>query len=190
MGFSSIIKPKGATGVSGSNGEDADLVFITSASASSSASLIFDNVFTDEYETYFIRFFNFVPATNGVSLGFVFRKPSLEDVAGTYYYGFINCQIGAAASGTLGGTAAYALIVDTISNSALYNTNGSLFISPRSNHIKRWNIETCRRHTGGDYIDQRGGVLICDWSVAGIKFNFTSGNISTGTVQIYGVKKV
>lgn len=190
MGFSKTVGSEGNAGSNGSNGSDGAMVLLSTQTASSSASLTFDNIFTSSYDTYLVKWFDIVPATNNVNFGCILRDSSPADITGTYYYGFLYCQIGAAASGAAGSSLSYALLLDGLSSTAGSGSgSGSFFFEPRTTQYKRWVIAASRLYyTGNSYINNCGIVFLNTTQASGIRFFCSSGNISTGTVQIFGLK--
>jgi len=180
-------------GVGGGN-----LVLLDSATASGSAELLFDNfVDTSTYSYYHIVAENIISATNSTNLFMTFRQggASGSDLNGTYY-GMSWAAFGnTATSGfdTNYSTANYAQIGDQIQNSAGRAFNGITEYFPSDGTNNGTYIATeFSHHTSLGTIRYRNRAQYLDSTTAatGARFYMSSGNITSGSIYIYGVKKV
>jgi hypothetical protein len=172
-------------------------VLIDSQTASSSAALTFDSVFDSTYDKYLIEVRNFLPATDSVLCLLNLRDAAADLLTGTSHFAAIDYKSGVVGSGLIGYT-------QTGAWSLSYN--GANFIGNAANEGCLWDIyldpsmaATSRSiqyqghyvNTGGDII----GVSDAFGSVArtsshdGFKIAFSSGNIASGTVKVWGIPK-
>lgn len=173
------------------------LVKLSSATASNSSELLFDNfVDTSNYAFYKIVAENIIPATTSTNLFMTFRQggASGSDLNGTYY-GMAWTAFG---NGTTSGfdtnysTANYAQLGDQIQNSAGRALNGitEYFPSDGSNNGSYIMTNFVHHTSLGSIRDRhRGQYLDSTTAATGARFYMSSGNITSGSIYIYGVKK-
>jgi hypothetical protein len=173
------------------------LVKLTSATASASSELLFDNfVDTSTYAYYHIVAENIIPATNSTALYMTFRQggASGSDLNGTYY-GMAWTAFGNAATSGFDfnfSTTNYAQIGDQIQNSAGRAHNGTVEFFPSdgtnngsymaANFLHHTSLGTIRDRHRGQYLDSTTAAT-------GARIYMSSGNITSGSIYIYGVKK-
>jgi len=177
------------------------MVKLASATASNSSELTFDNfVDQDTYCQYIIVFQNIHPASDNVEWRFAFRQggASGSDITGTYrqagvyYYGdTTGGQIFENNSNTN-----YQVIQNAIGNSdsesmvgdaKFYPATGTAATSSIS--ILQSAISMQRSDDLGQYIQRNSFFESGATAATGLRFYFSSGNIESGTVIIFGVKK-
>lgn len=173
-------------------GGGGSMVFLTSQTASASASIIFDGYFDSAvYASYVIEIVDLQAATNAVQFRLIWRDAG-SDVTGATYatgliysYGTTNYILGGANS-TSGsplnvasqfantGYALYNLeLYPTSAGQKTFKGNFSYPDSAVSNVLHGW----C------------SGTLNNTTSMSGVKFAFSSGNIASATFILYGIKK-
>jgi len=192
-----LIKDGEVDGVDVSAIVSGSLVKLSSATASNSAELLFDNfVDTSTYAYYHIVAENIIPATTSTNLLMTFRQggASGSDLNGTYY-GMAWTAFGNANTSGFDfnfSTANYAQIGDQIQNSAGRAHNGTVEFFPSdgtnngsyvaANFLHHTSLGTIRDRHRGQYLDSTTAAT-------GARFYISSGNITSGTIHIYGVKK-
>lgn len=188
-----------ATGVkwAAPSGGGGGLVLLEQHTASSSASLDFTSWYSASYDDYVIEVLNLVPATNAVAL---YMRMSTDggssyDSGSNYWTdaGSWRAGLGWTATGGGSGTAInFGTAANTISNTSTRGVWFSLrFYNPGSTSLYK-------------QVFGQGGVLFSDGStrvclqaggeytsttaVNAFQFLFSSGNIASGTVRIYGLE--
>jgi hypothetical protein len=187
----------GASGVDVSAIVSGSLVKLSSATASNSSELLFDN-FVDQntYAYYHIVAENIIPATNSAHLYMTFRQggASGSDLNGAYY-GMAWAAFG---NNTISGFdfnysgANYAQIGDQLQNSAGRAFNGltEYFPSDGTNNGSYIMTNFVHHTSLGNIIARdRGQYLDSTTAATGARIYMSSGNITSGSIQIYGVKK-
>ena len=173
------------------------LVKLSSATASNSSELLFDNfVDTSTYAYYHIVAENIIPATNSTNLLMTFRQggASGSDLNGSYYGAAWQSSLNTASSGfdSNFSTANYAQLGDHIQNSAGRAHNGTVEFFPSdgtnngsymaANFIHYTSLGIMRSRHRGQYLDSTTAAT-------GARFYMSSGNITSGSIHIFGVKK-
>jgi hypothetical protein len=172
------------------------MVLIGSATASSSATIDFTSISNSSYSAYKIIGYNIYPVTNGanlylrVSVGGTFQSGASD-------YRDIQQRFLPAGAAYSGGTASAIRVNssgDTLANSANSGTQGgcvfdmTFYNAAQTNTVKRatWNAS----YYGSDYLDVLGSgtYLTAGNAVDGFRFLMDTGNISTGTFFLYGIK--
>jgi len=176
------------------------LVLIASGTASNSATLNFDNNLSATYDNYMVIIENLVAASNADFLMDVGTGGTPTYSATTY---------AGAASGTTAGSTIFSS--DSLTTSFRFTANNTTKIQVRSTstdacgaviHITNTQNATNYKgiigHMGGNF-SQAAGSLVNGFIVSGgswdtataltsIRFKMSSGNISTGTFKLYGIK--
>ena len=173
------------------------LVKLSSATASNSSELLFDNfVDTSTYSYYHIVAENIIPATNSTALYMTFRQggASGSDLNGTYYLMSWTAFGNSAFSGfdSNASNANFAQIGDQIQNSAGRAFNGITEYFPSdgtnngsytmSNFVHHTSLGAIRDRHRGQYLDSTTAAT-------GARIYMSSGNITSGSIHIFGVKK-
>jgi hypothetical protein len=172
------------------------MVLISSATASSSATIDFTSISNSSYSAYKIIGYNIYPVTNGANL---FLRVSVGGVfqSGASDYRDIQHRFLPAGGAYSGGTASAIRVNspgDTLANSANSGTQGgcvfdmTFYNALQTNTVKRatWNAS----YYGSDYLDCLGSgtYLTAGNAIDGFRFLMDTGNISTGTFFLYGIK--
>ena len=173
-------------------GTSGALTFITSSTASSSAALTFDGCFSSTYDAYEVHLYDIAPATDAVTLLFRWRNAGV-DVTGASHYTSLRYRLPVAvASGDLyaNSTNGHPLPYTDHGNAAGEVTNLVVEIRPRSTVKKELVFN-------GSYVNSIGTQAIVDGgsylanttAMSGFKLLFSSGNIASGSVYVYGIAK-
>ena len=185
-----------STGGSGRGAGSLDLLEVHSAG--SSAELDFTAWYSTNYDEYRLEFINLLPSVNGVSLLVQFSTDggTSYDSRAVYEYG----RFYRSSSNTDGGSSAdvsasgLPLWVGDLSNSTA-NSNGLCgsmrLFQPGSSLFKIAVWDTYSATAGGvRYYIQFGGQYRGTSSVNALRIIASSGNVTSGSVRVYGVRKV
>lgn len=194
-----VVAPGGG-GAGGSGGGSGALVLLEQQTASDSASLDFTSCISADYDEYLIEIIDLLPATAGASprLQVSTDGGSTYEATG-YYWSQNNSQIGAASGGANGGSNVAAIqlwgatggvgqgnaAADTFSGSfRLYNPLGTT-------QYKYLRGEGLGHFSGnnGWYQFSMGGFWFTTTAVDAFRILYSSGNIASGTIRVYGVAK-
>jgi hypothetical protein len=182
-----------ATWQTPSGGGSGDMVLLASATASGSASITFDNVFDASiYAEYILKFQGLQPATDNVALRFQMRNSTPGNITTTHRNNAIFPQIDGSLFGNspnLGGTTGWVVGGDA-GNAANELSSGTMNIQPIAGQWTHMNYQSYVTTQSGSRFNLMGaGAVEGTTAPAGIKIYFSSGNISIGTAQLYGIKK-
>ena len=198
---SSAITNSSVTGITVLANASDGITFISSQTASNSASLSFTSGLTSTYKAYKFVFSNVKPATDSINFSFqtstnggssygvtctstAFQAYNFEDGSSTF--------LGYAAGNHLAQSTAFQRITSQVGNDTDESLSGVLTIfNPSSTtYVKHWISDidnvyapeplTIRMFHAG-YFNTTSAVNAC-------QFKFTSGNISAGTIYLYGIK--
>jgi len=157
-------------------------VFLTSVTASNDASIDFDNTILDgTYDEYIFRFINVVPSSDSVIFtaqvstdnGSTYLATGYRYVATNYTFIILGQLVGSAANenGVSGNMTLMGVTSSTEYKGALVNTmvvdsSGNADPEP----YPQFNIQTAS-------------------AIDAVKFYFGSGNVESGTISVYGVRR-
>jgi len=175
------------------------ITFISSQTASNSASISFTSGLTSTYKAYKFVFSSIHPRTDNVDFTFNFSIDAGSNYnvtkTSTYFnaYSFED-NSGAALSyaGTydLAQSTAYQPLVDAQGNGADESVSGSmtLFNPSSTSYVKHW-ISNCNRYFEGNASANNftAGYGNTTSAINAINFKFTSGNMD-GVIYLYGIK--
>jgi hypothetical protein len=173
--------------VAGGGGGSSELVPLGTVSVTSAADIKLDNIFDDTLYDHYIYSLNILPASDGVNLVAKLRDSTPSTVATIRAAGGVYIVTSALASGV---TAQASSLVTVCGNAAGRN----------SNVIGKINMNSGQPHTITafvTYIQNSGAALtlnhVGDFSDTtlrqGILFDFSSGNVASGTLSVWGVLK-
>lgn len=170
------------------------MVLIATATASNSASIDFTSGINSTYDQYQINFTDLIPVSNNVSLYMRFQSGGVfRSTAGDYAYAY--SFFSTAAGGYNSTSATQIELASTgnrpLSNSTTKGASGTLFLGTPANtatHKRVWGTYTFWETLPLPCC--LGGWLIgVTTAVTGFQFSVSSNNISSGTFQLYGIKK-
>ena len=179
------IAPSGGSGA---------MVLLASATASSSAAITFDNEFDSSlYSEYVLKFQGVQPATDNVALRFQLRNSTPASITDTHrnnlVFGRIDGTATIANTANLGASTGWVLGPD-VGNASNELTSGSINIQPITG---QWTHMTYQAYLSNQAAQRftAVGAGACEGTTApaGIKIYMSSGNISIGTFQLYGITK-
>ena len=180
-----------------------DVVLLSTQTASTSASVNFDNtLITSTYKTYELRFFNVVSVDDGINLRVKFSNDNGSTFSSFHTAGYDGAYTGASGAGAGYDTANdvvgqdYMNVAKNSSWDAGDSIGGTIWIQDPTNSsfITTYQFLTSNiSHDGTPYVYQLWGGGMWDATsgsnaVDYIRFFMSTGNISTGTFQLWGYK--
>jgi len=165
--------------------------YIASATASNSANISFTGFDDSKYVRYFFVFDRVIPASNGA--GIYCRTSSnggsSYDSGSDNYHGFQGTTDAAqidllSGNGTGGDTGddGVSIIVEVLQP---HNTNHPTSVYPSGGV---WINTTPLAFYRGDYTGSLGGIRAVAANVNAIQFYFSTGNMASGNIKMYGIK--
>jgi len=193
-----------ATPAGGGGSGGGTLILLEERTASSSSSLDFTTrnvtgqsgaTFQSDFDEYEIRYSNVLPATNDDIFYFQVSDDggSTWKTAGGSYYYVAHWTVNAPSDGAFNDgsfSSTYGLIGETIRNSSTYGgLDGFTRVSkPASANSHKWRSGAVWVKNSGQMTMEDVYVLSTETTaVNAIRFKYNGGNISSGTIRIYGV---
>jgi hypothetical protein len=177
-----------------SGGGSGAMVLLASATASSSADITFDNEFDSSlYSEYVLKFQGVQPATDNVALRFQLRNSTPASITDTHrnnaVYGRIDSTATISNTANLGSTTGW-VIQSSAGNSSNELNSGSLNIQPISGQWTHMNFAAfIATESSQRFMANGAGACEGTTAPAGVKIYMSSGNISRGEFQLYGITK-
>ena len=196
-----LLKDGNVDGVDVSSLASAGLVKVASATASSSSELVLDN-FVDNslYSNYKVVFRNINAATNSVNMLGVFRSggASGADMTGTYRRSTYRIGLNTASDNTNYSNISATNYMEWAFG--IRNTGGPSMLSAVYDFFPATGTEgqtyfigefciVSSTSSGNMYMWQTNGLLYSSSACTGIRFYLGIGNITSGEVIVYGMKK-
>ncbi len=180
----------------GGGGGGGDMVLLASATASNSAAVTFDNKFDSAvYSEYELRFQGVQAATTGVDLRVQLRSAAPADITHLHRNNTVSGRIDATSSvfnnALLGSTNGWALSGGQGATDTNRRASGVLKIRPFAGNWTSMTFEAWFYYisTSGQWSQTGAGACEGTTTPSGVKLYMSSGNIASGTVQLYGIKK-
>ena len=176
-----------------------NLTLLATATASSSATLDFTSGIDDTYDKYVFKFYNMHPATDSVPLKFNMSTDSGSNYnvtkTTTFFRAYHNESDSAAALGydtgaDLAQSTSFQELSAYIGNGADENCSGTLTLfSPSSTTFVKHFMSVTNGYEDRDYSwnSYIAGYGNTTSAVDAIRFQFSSGNIDSGVIKLYGV---
>jgi hypothetical protein len=169
---------------------------ITSGVTSSS----FTSGIDSTYDTYLFKYINIHPATDGVTFTVNFRDggSSFDATKTTTFFRAKHSESGSAnalnyeGNEDLAQSTSYQFIGNPVGNANDECISGEMFLfSPSSTTFVKHFLSRCNLDTGGaetesDFV---GGYCNVTAAIDGVDFKFSSGNIDSGVIKMYGLTK-
>lgn len=183
----------------GGGGGTSGLPMLEAHTASASATLDFTSFISSTYDDYMIELIQVIPATNDVQ--FIMRMgtgagPTWDSGANYGWNVFITRAGGSATNGAEGGATAIGLSYGAggtlgLSNSTNWGYNGTMrLFAPQSAIYKRVVFDASHLDAEPFRIRCIGkGSYEVSTAATGVRFLFSSGNIASGIIRIYGIPK-
>jgi len=188
----------GTAGVSA----EADVVLLSTQTASSSASLTFSSDITSTYGEYIFKFYNLNPADDAVNFTFqvnVVGEDGYNDVAITsvQFQAYHEDGTSGADASSLGlrdnsldNEASYQILKDEIGNDAHAQASGEMHLfNPASTTYVKHFFSRIVGYNGSDNVEDgfTAGYLNEGGAVDDVQFKMSAGNFD-GKIQMWGVK--
>lgn len=168
-------------------------IFLGEATASASSQINVDNVCDSIYSAYRVLLRYLRPATDAVALELVLRTTAPANLSGTYKSGFWRITSTSAASSVLEnatGTIGWN-VGNNCGNAAGEDTHGwvDVFLGPNAGSSdKRAIIGTNGINAAGAVVGNVGGCYLSATTiVGGFGVAFSTGNITSGKMEVYGL---
>jgi len=164
-------------------------VLLSTTTASDSANISITSNIDSTYNTYMLDFVNIKAADNAQTLFMRMAEGGSFVTASSYDYGFRRLQSNAA-SETQGANQNKIELFNVYSNASNANLNGRMFLySPSSSTFDTYVDFRLTGQIDGDHqmTTVGGGRSERAGAVDGVQFLFTTGNISSGSIKLYGV---
>jgi hypothetical protein len=200
-GTSGQVLQTNGSGVLSFSSPSSDFVLLATTDASSVASVSFDGYFSATYSHYRIMLRNVVPATSGVKLYMRFRESNADVTSSDYRY-VTNTMYGDGSNfneGNVAGVVGDSVFFitgrggDAIGNSVSQGGMGGeirLIGDPLdTSAIKQIDAYTKGNAPAGYTQNHRSqGYLNRTPAITGFTLYYSSGNIASGRIQLYGIK--
>jgi hypothetical protein len=168
---------------------------LATATASNSATLDFNSVITSTYNTYFFILRDIVAATNTQLIMRVSIDNGATFIAtSTYDWGGVEFLAGApgtvTAQGASSATSYRISGSQNLGTNAASSVNGFLyFFNANSASNKRFTSDISAVNNGSNFFKFSGsGQQTTASAVNAVRFLMSSGNITSGTIQLYGIR--
>ena len=171
---------------------------LATVTASSSATLDFTSSIDSTYNIYKFRIFNLHPATNNVSFSVNFRDGSTAFDAtktSTAFYAY-HTESGSGSGlaydtgKDLAQSTGVQVLNTSVSNANDSGVSGELFLfDPSSTTFVKHFLSTTNNMQDGDSSEVFHIAGYCNTTTAidGVQFKMSSGNIDSGTIEMYGI---
>ena len=182
------------------SGISSDYVLLATTDASSSASISFDGYFSSTYKNYHVIFSDVYPSTSA-TLSVRLRRSNADVTASSYEFASRRTYKASGATDANDGrynynTSSLDVLTNSSPNSASRTTSGIITIY---NPLSTTSYKKINGNAVGASDDAGGTNSLWNVSFAsqlydntnalsGITFYYTSGNITSGTFKLYGIK--
>lgn len=171
--------------------QGASLVFLASATASNSANLAFESLFSSTYDKYIFEGIGIVPATDNVTLQAQFRISSSYATANYTWGGHLTTVNAGGFNGVAGTTGIAILLNAGNATDEVGHFTAELWNPLATTYHKHFSGRFQQEYaSNSNYSGYFGGYYTANNSALdGIRFNMSSGNITSGRIDMYGVRK-
>jgi hypothetical protein len=195
-----LVLQTNGSGVLSFSSVSSDFVLLATTDASSSASVSFDGYFSATYKNYMILVANAIPATNDVSFRFRLRRSNADVTTSDYNKAAWTYYQGASVSGTTQSgawdTDHVNLVYAGVRNTTSYGgCNSMIYImNPLGTASYKAIVGTNTMYHNNSAvltIDRTDFTAVLDdatTALSGISFFMNSGNITSGSFKLYGIK--
>jgi hypothetical protein len=166
------------------------LIFLSSATASSSATVDLETTFNSTYDQYLITISALLPATNNVDFQAQFKQGGSYRTAGYKFHTAYLRSTDSAYNAVVGESASQIRLAPNMSSSFVSNYQ-FIVASPTVADMPRIygdgtsffasNGTIARNLTMGFQADTSGAIQ-------GVRFKMSSGNVASGVFRLYGIK--
>ena len=174
-----------------------DYVLLATSTASASSSISFDGYFSSTYSNYIVFINNMRPATDGAEPYIRFRRSNADITASDYKFVCPRARISssggnAVEAGDVSWGSSRISINQDMDNSVFWSLHGTVQLY---NPLDTASYPSCifdtnaTETTAAEFYRRFGtGRLASTGALSGITFYFSSGNITSGTFKLYGLK--
>ena len=174
------------------------MTLLETKTASSDATLSFTSDIDDTYDEYVFKFYDIHPETDDTTFQVNFRDggSSYDATKTTTHFESAHSEDDSATalsymtSHDLAQSTGFQTLAEDVGADADQNIGGHLHLFSPSNttFVKHYMSRMCVTH-GGDYIQDVYTAGYCNVTAAidGVQFKFSSGNIDSGVIKLYGV---
>jgi hypothetical protein len=182
----------GAAGADGANGADGSPKFLSAVTASNSATVDIETTFDSTYDAYMIVGAGVVPANDGVALLVRMKLGGSYQTTGyDYHMTNLNPNSSAYAASTNAGHTGI-IVTGALGNDVAESAHVVVKVFNPTNTTKRKMILNEAVGTDGSGIAKThygsGACTASTGALTGIRLYFETGNISSGTFRLYGIK--
>ena len=174
------------------------LILLSTQTASSSSNLTFSSNIDSTYKEYIFKFIEIHPATDNAEFQINFRDggSNYDATKTTAYFRAYNNEgdtdsgVGYNTSQDLAQGTGAAVLAEDIGNGNDESLSGTLrLFDPSSTTFVKHFISRIQSYNGSDYsVDIHvAGMANVTAAIDGVQFSFSSGNIDSGTIKMYGV---
>jgi len=183
------------------NASAGTLILLSTQTASNSANISFTTGLDSTYDMYEFKFINIQPSTNDATFQFNGSTDSGSNYnvtkTTTFFHAYhdeadTTTALNYDTSSDLAQSTGYQTIHQGVGNTGSKNSGGSmsLFNPSSTTYVKHFILNTNRQSSGGYSVNSYvAGYFNTISAVNAINFKFDSGNIASGTIKLYGVKK-
>jgi len=175
------------------------MTLISTQTASSSSTISFTSGIDSTYDEYVFKFYDIHPATNDVTFQVNFRDGGTDyDATKTttnFFAAHYENDSGTGFAYRTGndvaqGTGVAQLAPASIGNGNDESVSGSMTLfNPSSTTFVKHFISVCNAYNASDLSNQEFCAGYCNVTTAidGVQFSFSSGNIDSGVIKLYGI---
>jgi hypothetical protein len=182
------------TGPFGAGASAGALVLLEQHTASTSATLDFTTAISATYDEYLLEGVTLAPVTNGDALWLRVGTGGgpTYDGGSNYYPALTGYASDTTTSAVAANPGTAIIIAKAVSNGAAYGHCSFSFriTAPGSGSLNKmaWGTSVC--HSGTAVVPAIGGGLWASTTaITALRIMFSSGNIASGTVRVYGIAK-
>jgi hypothetical protein len=179
------------------SGVTSDFTLLATVDASASASVSFDGYFSATYKNYIVVISGLTPATDNTLLRFRVRQSNADVTSSGYgfaFYGVYRQDAVGDGATVAGGNSTYSEINynQGLSNTSGYGLNGRIYIhNPLATEYRIFQADTSFFMYDETYSKVQTNLI--RWSgnttaLSGFSLFMSSGNISSGSFKLYGLK--
>ena len=185
------------TAVAGLSSGAMNLITTNTISSGVSSSSFTSNI-DSTYDTYMFKFINLHPATNNIKFQYNFTTDgsSFDVTKTTTFFLAYHAEDGSAntlaydANSDLAQGTGYQFFGNDVGNDNDQGISGTMFLfSPSNTTFVKHFMSTMTDYNGNDFniVVNTAGYINTTTAITRIRFKFSSGNIATGTIKMYGV---
>lgn len=171
-----------------------ELVLIDTKTASNSATISFTTGISTNFSVYFIKIRNMVVASDTANILMLFSTNGGSSyLSSNYDWGYVNGGSNPFTSGVNGAADSKSQIGNFLSNTSSNACNGDIkfFNLADSTNIKTYFFYSNSINSGNnDFYFVGGGRNSGTTAINAIRFQASTGNITSGTFYLYGVTEV